>query len=182
MNTLGFFSLSLFAQSLIPLLVRAFYARHNSRTPFFIGLAVVIINVFLSLWLSREIGVAGLALAFSITNIANFIILWFVLRSKLGELDELRILISTVKFSAAALSAGVAIQAMKLIIWPFIDMTKTWGVLTQGAVAGLAGIIIYVVICFVVQSEELFDFWKLLRRRLPWVKVEASDQGEARGI
>ena len=31
MNTLAFFSISLFAQATIPLLVRVFYARHNSK-------------------------------------------------------------------------------------------------------------------------------------------------------
>lgn len=181
-NTLGFFSLSLFAQSLVHLLVRVFYARHNSRTPFFVGLAVAVINIFLSFGFSKEMGVEGLALAFSLTNIINFIILWLILHNNFGNLDEVRILISTIKFSAAAIGSGIAIQGMKFIIWPFIDMSKTIGVLTQGFVAGLIGVIIYFLICYILQSEELIDFWTLLKHRLPWFKVETSDQGEARGI
>jgi len=34
MNTLGFFALSLFAQAVTPLIIRVFYARHDSATPF----------------------------------------------------------------------------------------------------------------------------------------------------
>ncbi|MCK5357856.1 MAG: murein biosynthesis integral membrane protein MurJ, partial [Elusimicrobiales bacterium] len=62
-HTLGFFTLSLFAQASIPLLARVFYARHNSLTPFYIGLSSALVNLILSLVLVRILGVAGLALA-----------------------------------------------------------------------------------------------------------------------
>ena len=182
MDALGFFAVSLFAQALIPLLVRVFYARNNSKTPFFIGLVSAVFNIFLSLWLAKSMGVAGLALAFSISSILNFIMLWTVLRLEIGELDELRILISSVKFVVASVMCGVVVQSIKLAIWPFIDMTKFWGVLAQGFTAGIFGIVAYLVICFILQSEELFDFIASIKRRLPWSKVETGDQGEARGI
>lgn len=182
LDTLGFFALSLFAQSLIPLLVRVFYARHDSRTPFFIGLATAAANVVLSLWLGKKMGVAGLALAFSIANIANFIVLWLVLRFKIEGLDEARILKSAFKFSLAAITAGGAIQLLKEAIVYFADMTKLWGVFAQGALAGTAGILVYVVICYILKSEELFNFAAAVRRRLRGAKVEAEDRGEARGI
>jgi len=164
------------------LLVRVFYARNNSKTPFFIGLVSAVFNIFLSLWLAKSMGVAGLALAFSISSILNFIMLWTVLRLEIGELDELRILISSVKFVVASVICGVVVQSIKLAIWPFIDMTKFWGVLAQGFTAGIFGIVAYLVICFILQSEELFDFIASIKRRLPWSKVETGDQGEARGI
>jgi len=181
-DTLSFFCLSLFAQALIPLLVRVFYARYDSKTPFIVGLIIAVINVFLSLKLASGMGVAGLALAFSLTNILNFIILWLILRFELGSLDQLRILISVVKFSLAALAAGLTVQAAKLIVWPFIDMTKLWGVLAQGAVAGSLGIFVYILISSLLKTEELADFWRSVKRRLAWKKIETGDQGEARGI
>lgn len=181
-DTLGFFSLSLFAQAIIPLLVRAFYARHDSKTPFFIGLAVASVNIFLSIWLSGRLGVAGLALAFSISSIINLILLWLWLNLEIGRLDEMKIFISTVKFSLAALAGGIAVQGVKLVIGLNIDMTRLWGVLTQGLVAGLSGIFIYLLVCRILKSEELFSFWSALKRRWPAKKVETSDQGEARGI
>ncbi|MCX6796218.1 MAG: murein biosynthesis integral membrane protein MurJ, partial [Candidatus Falkowbacteria bacterium] len=181
-NTLGYFSISLFAQACIPLLVRVFYARHNSRTPFYIGLACVIINVFLSLSLNKSLGIAGLALAFSIANILNFILLWFILKMEIGEMDEIRILYSVIKFSLAALACGITVQFAKVIIWPFIDMTRLWGVLTQGFVSGTLGIIAYFIFCYLLRSEELFNFGESIKRRLSWKKVDSIDQGEARGI
>jgi putative peptidoglycan lipid II flippase len=182
MDTLGLFSLSLFAQASIPLLARMFYARHNSATPFYIALFSVVLNIGLSFWLSKLMGVPGLALAFSISAILNFILLWFFLHSEIGFLDQKNILLSVFRFSLAALIAGLAAQGLKLIIWLFIDMTKFWGVLIQGLGAGLGGILIYLVLCFILKSPELDNFSSYFKKRLPWKKIKIDDQSEARGI
>lgn len=181
-NTLGFFTISLFAQASLPLLIRVFYARHNSKTPFFLGLISAGVNVVLSIYLSKRIGVAGLALSFSIASIINFILLWLALKIELKKMDEIRILTSSIKFSLAALAAGLVIQGTKLLVWPYIDMTRLWGVLAQGLSAGVAGILVYLAFCSLLKSEELFDFWQAIKRRFSWHKVETGDQGEARGI
>lgn len=182
MNTLAFFSISLFAQAIIPLQVRIFYARHNSKTPFYVGLFTACLDIILSYFLSKLIGVAGLALAFSISTISNFIILWFLLRKELGNMDEEKILISITKFTGAGLAAGIAIQSIKNIVWPFINMHKFWGIFTQGILSGIAGILVYLAFCSLFQSEELSDFWKSFKKRFLWKKIEVDDQGEARGI
>lgn len=181
-NALGFFAISLFAQASVSLLVRVFYARHNSTIPFYAGLFSVLVNIVLSLYFKNTMGVAGLALAFSIASVVNFIILWLVLKIELGDMDEVRILSSTIKFSLAALAGGVIIQATKILIWPFIDMTRLWGVLAQGLLAGILGTCAYLFVCILLRSEELFNFWESIKRRLPWKKVETEDRGEARGI
>lgn len=181
-HTMGFFTLSLFAQASLPLLLRVFYARHNSKTPFLIGIFSAFINVILSLVLARTLGVPGLALAFSIATIINFILLWFVIRLELGALDEWNILLSVTKFSAAAMACGIAVQGVKLLVVDYVDMTRVWGVFTQGFAAGVAGLLVYLAFCSLLKSEELLHFWASLKRRLPWRKVEAGDQGEARGI
>jgi putative peptidoglycan lipid II flippase len=182
MQTLAYFCLSLFAQALIPLQNRVFYARHDSRTPFTIDISIVVFNVFLSWWLGHKMGVAGLALAFSISNILNFILLWTWLWIKIGDLDQIKILISTVKFSAAGLAAGLIVQVMKTVVWPFIDMTKFSGVLIQGLAAGILGLAGYLLVCWILRSEELDSFLDVVKRRLSWRKVKVGDQTEAHGI
>lgn len=181
-RTLGFFCLSLFAQASIPLLVRMFYARQNSLKPFLVGLISVATDIALALWLSKKMGVAGLALAFSLANVVNFVLLWLVLKNDLGKMDESKILVSVAKFSLAGLACGATAQAAKNIVWPLVDMSKFVGVLTQGLVAGISGLVVYFLVCALLSSEEFYGFWAGVKRRLPWVKVETEDQGEARGI
>ena len=182
-DTLGFFSISLFAQALIPLLVRVFYARHDAKTPFIIGLSVAAVNIWLSIRLAASLGVAGLAMAFSVTSVLNLILLWLMLNWEIGSLDELKIFISTIKFSLAALAAGLAVQGVKLLIGSLFDLDRFLEVLIQGAAAALAGAAVYVLACFILRSEELDNFWSSVKRRLIGVKkIETPDQGEARGI
>jgi putative peptidoglycan lipid II flippase len=182
MNALGFFALSLFAQATIPLLVRVFYARHNSSTPFYLGLITVGVNIVLSFWLGDKMGVAGLALAYSLANILNLILLWAWLYVKVGTLDLGNIIIAVMKFAAAAVAAGLAAQITKVLVWPFIDMTKFSGVFIQLIAAAAAGILVYIAFCYLFKSEELFGFLAALRNRWPFKKVKIDDQGEARGV
>jgi putative peptidoglycan lipid II flippase len=182
MDTLAFFTISLFAQASLPLLVRMFYARHDSKTPFFAGLFCAVLNVVLSLLFIEKYGVSGLALAFSISTIINFVILWLVLLNELGSMDELRILKSSVIFSIGAVASGTVIQLSKVFIHPYIDMTKFSGVLLQGAYSGITGILVYLLICHMLRSEEQANFFESIRKRLPFRKVDTGDHGEARGI
>ncbi|HTW96375.1 MAG TPA: murein biosynthesis integral membrane protein MurJ [Candidatus Methylomirabilis sp.] len=173
-NTLGYFSISLFAQATIPLLIRVFYAREDSKTPFIVGLFSVAANLFLAFYLSARYGVGGLALAFSLGNIFNFVLLWLMLHLELGELDENRIVKSVLKFSVAALACGYVAQQMKGIVWPFVDMTKFLGVLVQGTVAGLLGLAAYVLLCWLLKSEELGSFIASAKSRL--LRLMAKDR------
>ena len=183
-DTVGFFAISLFAQALIPLLTRGFYSKHDSRTPFFIGLFSDGLNVGLALWLSRQFGVAGLALAFSLSTMLNFLLLFFVLRHRVGGLDEKRLLISTAKCTAAGLAMAVSIQAMKLLVWPYVNMTKVWGILVQGSLAGLFGLVVYAAVCSLLKSEEFAELWQAVKiRLLDSIRgLKSDDQSEVRGI
>lgn len=181
MNTLALFSISLFAQASAPLLVRVFYARHDSKTPFYLGIFTVIADIVLCLTLSKSMGVAGLALAYSISSILNFLLLWIWLHIKVGDLGVSKIISSALKFSLSAIGAGFAIQLMKLVVWPFINMTTFLGVFIQLTVSATVGLLVYILFCYLFGSEELTTFITSLRRRLPWKKVPVHDSTEARG-
>lgn len=182
MEALKYFALSLFAQATIPLLARVFYARHNSKTPFYVGLVSAATNIALSLFLAPKMGINGLVLAYSIANIVNFLLLWLLLKLEIKQLDEMKILASTVKFTAAAIACGITIQGVKILVWPYIDMNTFGGIFIQGFTSGIAGLTVYAIFCALFGSEEFFNFWNIIKRRLPWKKIRTGDQGEARGI
>jgi putative peptidoglycan lipid II flippase len=95
--------------------------------------------------------------------ILNFFLLWISLRIKLGSFNEINILTSVLKFSIAAILAGLAVQVTKIVIWTFVDMTTFWGVFTQGLGAGIVGIIVYLVIAYLLKVEEI----NILLKRSP---------------
>ena len=165
-DCLAFFALSLFAQSLIPLLVRMFFAVKNTTVPFVAAVASVALNVFLALWFVQDYGVVGLALAFTVASIFNLAVLWVILRIKTGHLYELPIIHSLYKISVAALAMGLVVQVSKNIIEPFLDMQTFLGIFSQGIFAGGLGLLVYFGICLVLKSPEIMNFKASLQRRL----------------
>lgn len=175
-NTLAFFALSLAAQSLIPLLVRAFFALKDTWTPFLVGFIGSLINIITGLYLKEKLGISGLALAFSFSMTVQVVFLWFFLRQKIGSLNESQMLQSFNKISVAAIVMAVSIQLIKAPIASVVDMTKLWGILTQGAVAGVMGLIIYMVICKLLNLAEMNQFQASLKRK--FFKLANVPRGE----
>lgn len=181
MNTLSLFAISFFAQALIPLFTRVFYARHDSKTPFFIGMGSDVFNIVLALWLTKVWGVVGLALAFSLSSILNFIALIVALKLEIGQLNEKRTMLWILKFSLAAIVAGIVIQVIKQSLGSLVDMNRVWGVSLQTGLSAGAGLVVYLLICWLFKSPEIDRLWQYLKHRLPG-QVSTDDQGEARGI
>ena len=81
---LAFLLISLFAQSLIPLFSRGFYAYHNTKTPVvtaIIGSLVSVLGGYL-LAIQMGLGVLGIGLAYSAGNVFNFFMLYRLMTKK----------------------------------------------------------------------------------------------------
>jgi putative peptidoglycan lipid II flippase len=147
-QTLGTFALSMFAQGLIPLLARAFFAKQDTKTPVVVTAIGLVLNVGLGLWLSRTLGITGLALGFSIASIVQMMLLFITLRIRHGDLEDDRIIASTWKIVAASLGMGLIIQGLKYLVAPMVDMQTFVGVFIQTAVAVIGGGMAYLFIAF----------------------------------
>lgn len=180
-DALAFFSLGLFAQALLPLLIRAYYALEDTKTPFFISLIAVAINIILSLWLTKwryQMGAPGMALAFTISGILNFALLWVFLRFKIHDLDEGRIIRAVFKFTVAGIFMGIIIQLSKNFIAPFVDMQTFWGIFIQGVVAGLLGCFTYIIIGLILKCHEMKIFVETIKKKLVRIKNLPKDISE----
>lgn len=167
-DALALFSLSLFAQSLVPLFARAFYALSNTKTPFIIGVIAELISIIFAVLLMKPLGVSGLALAVSAGAIINCGLLALALRNVYKTLDGERILASLFKIMIAAIPMAVVIQILKYPLAKIFDQTHFMGIFAQGAVAGLAGLAVYVIICYILKVPELIQLKDSLKRR--WLK------------
>jgi len=153
-KTLGFFSISLFAQALIPVVSRSFFAQQDTKTPVALTFVGVITNIILALWFSASMGVMGLALAFSIASIVQFSGLIFFLKRKVGDIDESNLIKHTLKILAASLVMVITIQAAKYAIAPFVDMQTFFGVAIQAVFAIVVGLTTYQIFAIVMRLPE----------------------------
>jgi len=179
MNTLGIFSISLFAQGLIPLLSRAYFAQKDSRTPFFIGLTAAGVNIVLSIvfvdkfdhiaFLFTGQGIVapilGLTLAYTLSNIIWLLLLWIILRVRLHEMEEMTTFYSVVKIAFASLCMGISVQALKYAIEPYFGTRTFTGIALQGTIAASVGIAVYLGVCYLVKSPEVNIFFSSFKRR-----------------
>ncbi|PIR89701.1 murein biosynthesis integral membrane protein MurJ [bacterium (Candidatus Gribaldobacteria) CG07_land_8_20_14_0_80_33_18] len=178
---IGIFCFSLFASTFIPYLVRVFFSFQNTKTPVKIALLSILLNIilcyffvwslsfnnffqkglinFLKLKGISNISVLGLPLAFSISSIFQFFLLFFFLKRKISGLSYkdihqtfLKILIST--FIMAV------IVFLTLQIYSLFGTTRTViGIFFQTILAGLTGIFFYLFLSFILQCPEPKIIW-----------------------
>ena len=158
-KALLFFAVGLVAQALIPLLVRAFYSIQDTRTPLYISLVTMIINAVLSLTLpfipSLQLGVAGIALAFSIAGIVNAILLFIWLNGKIGALDpDHKIFESTARLILASLLMGLITYGSLYFFDMFVNTSFVIGLLLQTSGAVAVGVASYFIITWIFGCEE----------------------------
>ncbi len=165
-DTLGILALSLFAQSLVPLLTRSFYSIHDTKTPFFIALGSEIINILLVILLIDKYALFGLAIAFSVSATFNMITLLYALRIRIREIDGKKIFNSMFKSASASLLAGITIQIFKNITDHFLDIDTFVGIFSQLFISASMGALVFVAMCYAIKIEEFFEFKKSITKRL----------------
>jgi putative peptidoglycan lipid II flippase len=165
-QALGLFSISLFAQALIPLFTRAFYAMQNTIIPVVIGFITIASNILITYYCIHQFGIPGMAIAFSVTNFINLILLIAELHYKLGDIRDEYLISSSLKIVIASLLAG-SMAYVSLYIFGAIFGTSTyWGVLGQGALSGIAGGLIYLFVGWLLGLSEAANFAQVLKNTL----------------
>jgi len=155
---LSFFAISLFAQSLVPLFARVFYALQDTKTPVFVSIVSLAMNIFLSIKLSSLMGVSGLGLAFSISSVFSVLALWILLRLRLGDLDDVVVFSSILKISLISIISGWVLYGVLLSLGSYVDNHTGVGLLIQSSVAALSGFLVYIAMALGFKLEEVKIF------------------------
>lgn len=173
-KVLAVFSLSIFAQAAIQLLVRGFYALHNTKTPFLIGAFSVLVNVFLSFLfiLEFDLGVLGLAWAITLASLLQAFLLIFFLNKKVGGFDRKKLFIPFFKTSTATLLSGMALWApMRLMDKFIVDTTRVLGLVLLTVIVFVIGMVFYLTLAYLLRIEALSHFTALFKRFSRWQSV-----------
>ena len=165
--TLSFFALSIFAQSLVQLFGRAFYALHDTKTPVVIGVISVVINTVLSLVfiLVLKYEVWALALSTSIASIVNGLLLMISLHLKVEGFDLKKLLIPPLKIAVASLFTGLFIYIpLKLFDQLVFDTTRVIDLILLTGLASVSGLSVYIFLAWFLDIEEVTAFFKILQK------------------
>jgi len=162
---LGVFALSLFAQSAVPVLARAFYSLEDTRTPVLVSILSVVVNIGAALLLAPRLSVMGLAAAFSLAAVLDFLLHVLFLRSRLGSLNDGELAGSLVRVLVAGAAAGGATLGLMLLLERYLPLTTVPQVLLLVVVAAAGGGAVYLLVHVLVRGHELKEVTSSLRRR-----------------
>lgn len=163
-QALGFFSLSITAQGLTPLLTRSFYALEDTKTPVLLSFIDIILTIILSYIFVKRFGVVGLALASSVGAVALMIALLYALHRRFGDLNDAQLLRSTGRIFVVSILAAAVMYLTLNIAVHFLNTSTFIGIFTQGALAGIAGIGTYITLSFILGIEEVAIVQRYLMR------------------
>jgi putative peptidoglycan lipid II flippase len=160
------YAVGLWAMAGVRVVVQAFYALQDTRTPVKIGVVALFTNILLSAafisWTTLNHG--GLALATSLAAMLNISLLTVSLRKKIGRMDGRRIFLSLLKIIPASLVTGVVgWWVARDPLWEQGGHSIHKAVLLVGGIA--AGALFYVMLMWLLRSEELRFLGGMIRRK-----------------
>jgi putative peptidoglycan lipid II flippase len=166
-KTLAFLVPAIAAQAIVQILVRAFYALHDTKTPLKISLISLIINVLTSYLFVNftNWGILGLAVSASVSNLIQCIGLWYMFIKIIDGEGWPLIFWRITKILFASIIAGLVSWASLQIVDLFIlDTSKTFFVIIAFGICIFTGLISFIFSSWLLKIEELHEYNRLFKK------------------
>lgn len=176
-KVLAVFALSIFAQALLYLVSRAFYALHDTKTPLIVSAVATAVMLGLGMLciLHFQLGITSLAFSYTAASIAQIVILLIFLDRKTGGFAKKAVFLSLLKIFGAAFFTGFALYIpIKLLDQLVFDTTKTINLLLLTGISSVAGLSLYVFLTWVFNVKEATTFLLLFKRVGNWRETLGS--------
>lgn len=161
-----FYAVGLWAFAGVRIVVQAFYALQDTKTPVRIAVVALVTNILLSAAFITLTPLAhgGLALAASLAAMVNIGLLTVQLRKKIGRMDGKRILTSLLKIVPASVAVGViGWWVSRQPLWELSGHTLFKAGLLGGGMA--VSVLFYVIVMWILRSEELKFIWEMVKKK-----------------
>lgn len=166
-GALRFYAVGLCGYAALKVLVNAFYALDHRKTPMFVSFAAVALNLLFNWIFTFKLGWGTRGLAFSTGLVAscNFLVLYLLMRRRLGRLETRRMAQMLAKVSVACLALALMCWASAhwlLGNWPTqaFFVKAAWLLLTV-----LCGALLFVGCGMALRIHELHELVSFVRRR-----------------
>jgi len=155
-KALFYFAIGLPAFSLIKVFSAFFFARHNTKVPFYISLISVLLNIFISVVFFKEVGFTIIPIATTISSWFNAILLFIFLKIKDLFSFNLVFLNRFVKILLASVLMGIF---FKYVIYFFNDKLLYEASFKAFYLIGVvvSGLIFYLLIAILIKAFKRSD-------------------------
>lgn len=164
---LAFLTPAIICQAIIQILIRAFYAFHNTKIPFFVSAISLITNISTSYYFVNftKMGVIGLAISASIGNLVQLFGLLIMFIKVVHGFDWGLMLSKFYKIFVSSILMGIgswlSIKVLDLFV---LDTSRVIWVITLTGISSIIGLIIYIFSASFLKLEEIKDYQKYYLR------------------
>ncbi len=162
------FSLGLVPFVIFQLLLRVFYALHDSRTPAFIGfltmIATVIGNLIVAAILPPGQVVVGMAFVYGVSYVLSAAVAWRLLSRRVGGLDGRVVTRSLVRMHMATIPPVVLAFAVGAAVGAVVHPGPAYGFITV-LIGGGGAVLLYIVVARALRLDELNQLMRMVGGR-----------------
>lgn len=153
-QSLVFYSLGLTFMSLKIFITRVYYSIQDTKTPMINSFIAVGLNIVFNLILVRQFAHAGLAFATSLSHMISTVILFVLLRKKIGNLGTKSYFRCAIKSIIGSAIMGVVAYLTYNGLYSMLGTSTLYNLISLIAAIGL-GVIVYGVVCYVIGVKEV---------------------------
>ena len=147
------------------LLIYAFYARQDTRTPALIGFGSLLIYLAVTILLLPSLGLFSLMVADSVKHIVHALVSAFVLHRRLGGMGGQRLLRTLMQTSAAALTMTLVLGWVEPLLEGWLGASSLWREVAIVAGGGILSVMVFTGVALLLRIEELRWLSRLLLAR-----------------
>ena len=155
-KALFYFAIGLPAFSLIKVFSTFFFARHNTKIPFYISLTSVLLNIFISIFFFKEIGFIIIPIATTIASWFNAVLLFIFLKKKNLFSFNLMFINRFIKILISSILMGIFFSYMIHFFNEKFSYQESFkGIYLVGAV--ILGLMFYLLIAILIKAFKRSD-------------------------
>ncbi len=167
-KALAFLSISIAPLAVTQVLTRAFHALKDTRRPLYVGTLTMVVFTISASIAARTLGygVIGITAAMSLSNYLDFLLLYFILRRRIGSVAiGWRILKMIIASTATALALWAPMRLLDRFVF---DTTRTLPLIVLTLIVSSVGFLVYLFFCKILAIEELADVTALIKKLGNW--------------
>lgn len=168
----GVLALSILFRSIYYISARSFYAQQDTKTPLYISLFTITLNIGLAVWFTLgppAAGVYGLAWAAVITSFTEVVILFYIMSKRIKGLFDVDFTSAVTRMASAAGLTAVVTYFMVVMIPLRADDEGIFVSFPKFALIALVSGLFYLLFCYLLKVSEVTPILsriKQLRRKL----------------
>lgn len=163
------YSIGMIGTGLRDILGRVFYSIQDTKIPMINGAISMVINIILNIILVKFLGIAGLALATSLSSIIGIILLFISLKRKIGYFGQDKIFKTMIKSIISSIVMGIGTYYSYIYIVRKLGLGMNIEIIAV-ILSILVGVLIYGSLVYLFKIEEIKIATDMVLKKLKKVK------------